>query len=203
VRAARAEATRTRIVEAAAAAFGANGFSGTTLSAVAGAAGVSVETIYLRVGGKPELLDAALDLVVAGDAEPVAVADREDFARLATGDLATRLAYAAEITARDLTRASGVIRAYREAAATDDVMAARWRHTEQRRRRTVVAGFALVLGRPPSETEADAVWAIAGPEVWDKLRLERRWSRRRYEEWIAEMFAVIGGVSRPSAAGGG
>ncbi len=63
IRRAQAAATRATIVEAAARAFSARGFSKTPVSAIAREAGVSVQTLYDSVGGKRDLLLAVLDRI--------------------------------------------------------------------------------------------------------------------------------------------
>lgn len=59
-------ATRRRMVRAAYEQFCANGYAGTTIAAVAAAAGVAVPTIYYTFGTKASLLDAALGGAIIG-----------------------------------------------------------------------------------------------------------------------------------------
>ncbi len=68
--------TRRRILEKALGSFTEHGYPGTTLAAVAAAAGVSVQTVYNVVGGKPALLKAVYDTTLAGDDSPVPMAER-------------------------------------------------------------------------------------------------------------------------------
>ena len=70
-RAMQAAQTRGDVLAAAIRLFTAAGWAGTTISAVAAAAGVSVETVYSGFGSKKGLLRAAMDVAVVGDAEPV------------------------------------------------------------------------------------------------------------------------------------
>ncbi|MEE3703884.1 helix-turn-helix domain-containing protein, partial [Pasteurella multocida] len=62
----RAAERRTRVVETARALFGQRGFSGTTVAAVAGEAGVSPETIYKSFGGKAGLVRSIWQDALAG-----------------------------------------------------------------------------------------------------------------------------------------
>ncbi len=73
--------TRAAVVEAATALFGENGWAGTGMRDVARAVGVAVETVYSNFGSKAELLLAALDVAVVGDAQQVPLAERPEFAR--------------------------------------------------------------------------------------------------------------------------
>src|SRR5215510_13295482 len=82
LRAAQARQTRRSIVSAAARLFVEDGFGTTTIDAVADAAGVSRKTVFTAVGGKVALLKLALDWAVAGDDEPIPLADRPEIARL-------------------------------------------------------------------------------------------------------------------------
>ena len=65
-RADKALATRRRMVNAAYDQFCANGYLGTTITAVAKGAGVAVPTIYYTFGTKARLLDEALGAAIAG-----------------------------------------------------------------------------------------------------------------------------------------
>ena len=57
---------------------------------VARAAGVSVETVYASFRSKGDLLMAALDVAVVGDAGPVPLDQRPEFAALGSGTLRQR-----------------------------------------------------------------------------------------------------------------
>jgi AcrR family transcriptional regulator len=71
-----ARATRRRIVDAARELFVEQGYARTTIDAIAARAGVSRKTVFTAVGGKVEMLKLAWDWTLAGDDEPVAMADR-------------------------------------------------------------------------------------------------------------------------------
>jgi AcrR family transcriptional regulator len=86
LRAAQAEQTRRSIVSAAARLFVDEGYGATTIDAVAQSAGVSRKTVFTAVGGKVDLLKTALDWAVAGDDQPVAVADRPEVRELLAMD---------------------------------------------------------------------------------------------------------------------
>jgi AcrR family transcriptional regulator len=66
--AARAQATRERVVAAAAPLFVAHGYLDTTMAELAAAAGVAVQTLYLAFGGKAAVLRAVWD--AAGPERP-------------------------------------------------------------------------------------------------------------------------------------
>jgi AcrR family transcriptional regulator len=67
----RARATRGRITKAAYALFCERGYSGTTMSDIAEAAGVAVQTVYFVFHTKSELLSRTYDFAVLGEDEPL------------------------------------------------------------------------------------------------------------------------------------
>src|SRR3954451_20182770 len=74
--------TEQRILAAASELFVADGYAATTMAAVASRAGVAVQSLYLRFGGKLQVLRAALDAAIVGDTAPVPLLERDWFARL-------------------------------------------------------------------------------------------------------------------------
>src|SRR5690242_12905799 len=67
---------RRAVVLAARELFERNGFRATTIAAIASKAGVSGESVYGGFGSKAALATAVFDDAIAGDDEPVSVADR-------------------------------------------------------------------------------------------------------------------------------
>src|SRR5829696_2767864 len=112
LRADQALQTRKRIVDAAAGLFADRGYTGTTIDAVAAAAGVSRKTVFDAVGGKAQLMKLAYDFAIVGDDKPVALNDRAEIADVfAEPDPAKQLAmYAALVVAID-RRISAIWRA--------------------------------------------------------------------------------------------
>ena len=90
--------TREAIVAAAIDRFGAHGWAGTTLGAIAERAGVSVETIYATFGSKKALLKSAMGVAIVGDTEEVPLAERTEWLRMGEGTLDERLQAAATLT---------------------------------------------------------------------------------------------------------
>src|ERR1700735_929850 len=75
-RRAQAQARRLAVVLAARDLFERDGFRPTTIAAIAERAGVSAESVYKSFGTKVAVAKAVFDLVIAGDEEPVPVAQR-------------------------------------------------------------------------------------------------------------------------------
>jgi AcrR family transcriptional regulator len=86
VRDEQSRATRRRIVDAGGELFVAHGYVPTTIDAIAERAGVSRRTVFTSVGSKAVVLKLAFDWTLAGDDEPVAIADRPEVQRMMAGE---------------------------------------------------------------------------------------------------------------------
>ncbi len=178
--------TRAAVVNAAGRLFGENGWAGTGMRDVARAAGVAVETVYANFGSKAELLMAAVDVAVVGDAEAIPLAERPGFAALGRGPRAERARAAAALTGGINERTYKPWKALREGAGADHELAKRLSEGQQRRRVDVERAARLVAARPVSETERDGLWAVVGTEVYELLVEQAGWSQARYEKWLAD-----------------
>jgi AcrR family transcriptional regulator len=180
--------TRAMVLAAAARLFGERGWAATGMRDVARAAGVSVETVYASFGSKSDLLLAAIDLAVVGDAVPVPLNQRPEFAALGSGTRRQRARAAARLVTGVNQRTAGVVLALKEAAASDPELAERLREREQRRRINVEQGMTLAAGRTVTEEEADGLWAVLAVEVYQLLTGLRGWTPRQYEDWLADVI---------------
>ncbi len=180
--------TRTLVVAAAARLFGERGWAATGMRDVARAAGVAVETVYAGFRSKGDLLLAAIDVAVVGDAAPVPLDQRPEFTALGSGTRRQRAHATARLVTGINQRTAGVILALREAAASDAELARRMREREQRRRVNVEQGAALVAGRAVTAEEVDGLWAVLAVEVYQLLTEFRGWTPRQYEDWLADVI---------------
>jgi AcrR family transcriptional regulator len=187
----RAEDTRATVLAAATRLFSERGWAGTGIRDVAREAGVSVETVYAAVGTKATLLEQALDVAIVGDDEPVALPERPEFAALADGDLAARVEAAARLNAATHARTAGLLRALREGAGREPALAARLTGARDGNRATLIAGAALVAGRPLGADEGDGIWAVLSPEVFELLTGSAGWSTERYRRWLADTLVRL------------
>lgn len=183
--------TRRAVVEAATRLFGERGWAATGMRDVARAAEVSVETVYANYRSKTELLMAAIDLAVVGDAEPVALADRPEFHALGQGSRAARLRAAAALLTDIHRRTAGVNLALREAASSDPQLDALMREREQGRRTNVEQGMALITGGQVDPRTCDAIWAVVDVGVYRMLVDLRGWSPQEYGDWIADVLSRL------------
>lgn len=152
-RAQQAAETRTAVLDAARELFAEHGWSATGMRDVARATGGSVETVYAHFGSKTDVLRAAIDIAVVGDAEPVPLAERQEFAALDRGGLRERAA-AARLTRVVYERTYDLDKALREGAHGTTDLAARVRDAEPRRRHDVERAAALVADRTLTHVNA-------------------------------------------------
>ena len=180
--------TRASVLDAAMLLFADRGWAGTGMRDVAREAGVSVETVYANFPSKSELLMAAIDVAVVGDAEPVSLDQRREFTALGQGGREQRARAAARLVTGIHRRTAGVNLALREAAASDPEAARRLREGEQRRRTNVEQGASLVAGRAVTAEECDGLWAVTDVEVYRLLTDLRGWTAEQYETWLADVI---------------
>lgn len=166
-----------------------DGYHATTVRAVAERAGVSTETVYKTFGGKPGMVKALWDITLAGDDEPVPMGDRPQTREiLRTGELGEKLRlYAAFV--RGIHERIAALFALLTQAGPEVVEVL---ETAERERLTGVTAFVTHLGEagalgPAADPAhlADALWALAGPQLYTQLTAGRGWSAGAYEEWLA------------------
>ncbi|WP_029113957.1 TetR/AcrR family transcriptional regulator [Mycobacterium sp. URHB0044] len=192
LRAAQAADTRQSIVAAAARLFIADGYGRTTIDGVAESAGVSRKTVFSAVGGKVELLKSALDWAVAGDDEPIAIADRPAIrALLALEDPAALLAGWVRALVEIDVRAASLLHALEVAADGDDDarrLIDEYRAQRLAGARAVVKRLATLDALSENMSRADATdvaWLATDPLLFDRLVRSRGWSVGKFERWLA------------------
>jgi len=185
-----AAATRQVIVDAALGLFEAQGWTATTLPAIAATAGVSVDTIYATFGTKSALFLATVHVAIVGDDQDVAMADRADFARLGRGGRTERLRTGVRYTMDVYRRSVPILRALREAAASDAAARERCAQYDHDRHELIGAGMTLIVGRAASTELVDSVWALVSPEVHSHLIDGRGWTEQQVEDWFVDLTQV-------------
>jgi len=190
---------RSRILTAAGELFLDRGYLGTTLAAIAAAAGVSVQTVYNVVGGKPAVLKAVYDVALAGDDEPVPMADRPIYQAIATAPDAERcLVLYASLVRQIAERTTALVRMARAQAATGDRDLTEYLKTidtELEFGARYMAGhldekYGLRAGLG-TDAAADILWSINGSDLAHRLVNERGWSWDRYEAWLASTLLAV------------
>ena len=188
--------SRERVVAAAAALFAQNGYTATTIDAIAGAAGVAVQTVYSAVGGKPALILAVVSSAIAGDESLTPLLDRGWVAKLRqeTDPRRQIQILAAEQTAA-APRIVPVWLAMRTAASTDPEVAQTWQQSMAIKYETQLAMVRAIrrADLKPGLTypqAADLLWTLASPETYDLLVLQRGWPAGRFTRWLADALAA-------------
>ena len=192
-----AQENRARVLGAARARFLADGYTATTIPAVARDAGVSVQTVYKAFANKAGLLKAVFDVAVTGDDQPIPVAEREQIKHIqAEPDPRTKLRMYSEYFVQGAQRAAAVGLLARGAASGDPAASAVWDQI-QRQRLTGMGQFASHLhagGHLPAgitvEEARDILWTFTSPELWDLLVIQRGWTSARYGHWLADMLTA-------------
>lgn len=210
----RAIATRARIASAARDLFVQDGYTGTTIRAVARAAGVGEQTVYYSYPTKAELLVGCLDHAVDGvDRIPgQALADlaRRPWVRaaLAQPSAEQRLFLHVRGLAELLGRSAPVLEVVRGACGHEAVIAEAWQQDEARRRdvhHVLVSSYLPARAgehRPADVDEAvDVVTVVLGPETWNSLVGRRSWSSLAWARWahrtlVAELLADGAGTAQ-------
>jgi AcrR family transcriptional regulator len=178
------------VVAAATALFQRRGYAATTVRAVAGQAGVSVQTVEAQFRSKPRLLKACIDVAIAGDDEEVPVLERDWARRAETATSPSELlTVVAGVIGPAQERSAGLVLAVLEGAASDEGLAGL--ASEMVRQRRITAAWVIrQLGRtgPLRTTERESVetlWTLMDPAIHARLVRQLGWSRTRYERWFA------------------
>jgi AcrR family transcriptional regulator len=195
---ARTRLARKAVIDAAKTLFLENGYAATTMDAISTASGVPSATVYRLFPSKLRLLQALFNSVlhegaVAPDGMPAAAPDHPRLADLlAAQDPREQVAVFAGIAREVLSAGAQVYPILVTAAGSDpqaaDLLAAYIRTRELgqgRLARSLADRGALRPGL--SERDADdIVHALASPDVYRLLVIDRGWSPRRYESWLAQ-----------------
>jgi AcrR family transcriptional regulator len=186
-----ARENRRAVLDVARRRFLAEGYAATTVNQIATDAGVSVETVYKAFGNKPGLLKAVFDVAVAGDDEPVALADRDFIARIeAEPDPSQKIELFAQHLCETMPRVALVQLLARDAAAADAGAAGVYAQTrtEMLTGMTMFARSLHKTGRlrVGANEARDVLWTYFSPEIYELVVLERGWSVRRYGRFLAE-----------------
>jgi TetR/AcrR family transcriptional regulator, regulator of autoinduction and epiphytic fitness len=193
----RAGQTRQRILEAAADLFTAQGYAATTMQQIAERADVAWQTVYAVFGTKAAVLSAVFDVAVAGDDEPVSVAERPFVQEIrAAAEPREKAAIFARHLRESAARTADIMSVIDSAAATDPDVSELWRTLVGQgvRGMTLAAtGFRDQGVLRPDLTvarAADILWLYVGPWAYRVLVTERGWTPDEYEEWLARTLYV-------------
>ena len=187
-----ARARRLAVVQAARELFETGGFRQTTIAAIAKRAGVSSESIYKTFGTKAALAKAVFDLELAGDDEPVPIAERPAIQAIRDEpDVRRKITMFAEGLAQRHARSAAVQILIRDGRHVDDSLAPVWAALQ----REGLTGM-TALGRHLLDTGQlregltieqvrDILWNYLAIDAYERLVLIQGWSQQRYSNWLA------------------
>jgi len=205
----RGAATRRRVAEAAAGLFVAQGYAGTSMQAIADAAGVHVQTVYLAFGTKAAVLAEAAAVRVAGAEDAATPPPERRWVRalFAEPDPRRQLALFVQEHRQVWGRYARLLAVIRGAALSDPEVAALLAHVEHGRYEApqhimpaLAAKGALRVGLTP-ERAADMAYALSAPEVYLQLVDDRGWTPEEYERWLVDLLCARILRSAPGPAG--
>jgi AcrR family transcriptional regulator len=185
--------TRQAILAAARALFVHQGYVATTIDQIAHAADVSKPTVFASVGNKRAIIKQLRDLAIAGDEEPVALAQRPWFKEaLDEPDPRQSLQLHARNIVRLHQRAADLAEVLRSGAGADPELRALWQTAETERRLDAATIIDALLHRAPlkagldREGAVDILWILASADNFQRLVRAQHWSTQRYEQWLAQ-----------------
>ncbi len=191
-------ATRQRIVEAARALILERGYRATTIGAIAAEAGVNTDSVYELVGRKPMVLRELIEQAISGTDHEV-VAEERDYVKAirAEADPARKLAIYARAVCKTHTRMAPLFLALRDASSTEPEALEVWHEISERRaanmRKLVkdLKGAGGLRRGLSIDQAADIVWAMNSAELFVLLTIERGWSLKRFERWLADSWCRL------------
>jgi AcrR family transcriptional regulator len=199
-----AEETRRAIVEAARGLFTERGYAGTTIAAIARAAGVAAETVYASFGNKRAVLARVVGVQVVGDHERVPLSDRPSVLGIIQERDQRKQIRLLTRQLREIHERLGPVWRIMRAAEQDDPDIATLVQEGLRGRLGGMSQFVVALHSNGALREgvtlskaAETVWAIGSSEMHRLLTVDRGWPAEKYEAWLAE---VLGRFLLPESA---
>jgi AcrR family transcriptional regulator len=188
-----ARRNRNAILDAAQHRFLLQGYAATTVTAIAGDAGVSVETIYKSFGGKAGLVTAIWQRGLAGQG-PVPAPQRSDRMSSALTDPRAIIANWGTLATEVTPLVAPILLLIRAAAATDADMASLLADTDAQRRTRMrhnarVLKAHLRAGLTLSSA-TDILWTYSSPDLYDLLVLRSGWSMQRYSRFLVDSMTA-------------
>ena len=192
-----AEATRRAIVEAATRLLMTQGYTGTTMEAIAREADVATITIYNIFSSKPKVVEAAIHAAVMGSGAPTPLLQQPGpRAVLEAGDQRRQIRGFAADMGGIMQRVAPLFEAMRTGADADPVIAALRRDLLARRLGGMRAFAGAVMRNGPLrngmllEAAAETVWALSSPDLHQLLTLQLGWDDATYVTWLDAVLAA-------------
>lgn len=188
-----AAATRRAILGAAQRLFEQQGYAATTMEAIASEAGVALKTVYIGFTTKSGVLRALWDLLLKGDENESAVAERPWYREVVEEtDPERKLRLNARNSRVVKLRIAGVLEVIRDAAPVDADIAALWELIQTDfydNQRVIVEALHKTKSLRPGLDIAratDILWTLNHPDLWLLLVGRRGWTPEQFEKWFGD-----------------
>ena len=205
LRQAQVSQTEERIVAAATELFLGDGYTATTLEAVARRARVGARTVYLRFGTKAALFKRVIDVAIVGDTLPVDVLGRDwTQAALTAPTAAERIAASAAVSRQIMERTGALFAVAQQAAAVEPLIAEAWQQGREQSRYVNAVFWTRMADDGLLDPGVDLDWLIdtssilAAAETYLLITRMLGWDLDAYQEWLATT-----GIRCAARAGGG
>ena len=185
------------MIDAARALFLERGYVATTIDAISERSDVPAPTVYRLFSSKLGILHALLDTSIAGDDQPVPVQQRPNVAALyAESDPGKLLTAFVGVAVAINTRSNDLYRILSSAAMSDPAAAELFASYQRQRAegqgrvaRSLARTRALRSGLRERDA-ADLIHALASPELYRLLVVDRGWPIDRYERWLVSTLTA-------------
>ena len=188
-----AAATRREILAAAQRLFENDGYSTTTMAAIAEEAGVALKTVYVVFETKAGVVRALWNMLLRGEDDDRPIAEQAWYREvLAEPDPRRQLQLNARNSRVAKERLGPMFDVLRSAAAGEPEIAGLWERIQSEyhaNQRAIVQSIARKRSLRPGlrpDRAADLLWAINNPDTWQLLVVRRGWSPAAFERWSAE-----------------
>jgi hypothetical protein len=182
------------------------GYTATTIEQIAERAGVSKPTVFASVGSKKRLLKELLDIALAGDEQPIAVAERPWYQKvLHEPDRWRCLHLYAGIIVAMHERFADLDEVLKAGAASDSELQELWRASEDQRRTgaSIIVDAVMQKGKLKANltrnTAIDLVWFLNSSEPFRRFVRQCAWDPKHYEKWLGDTLCAQLLPNRPSA----
>jgi AcrR family transcriptional regulator len=172
--------------------FERDGYRPTKIAAIAARAGVSAESVYKGFGTKAAVAKAVFDTALAGDDEPVPVAERPAMQAMRDEpDVRRKIAMYAGGLAQRQARSARVQILIRDGRHVDDSLSPIWAklHDEGLAGMTMLGRHLLGSGQLRDgiglEEVRDVLWNYLAIDTYERLVLSQGWPLERYSHWLA------------------
>jgi AcrR family transcriptional regulator len=191
--------TQRRILEAAQELFARDGYTATTMNAIADHAGVAVQTVYASTRSKRDILKKIIDLAVSGRQEQVPVVASSRWSDIVReGDPRLRLGLFARLHGEICDREAPAFAIMADAAGSDAEIRSllhgmsERRYQDQHRLAESLSEDGHLRGDLPTDRAADIIWTLASERTYLALVQARGWSSPDYQDWLtAQLIAVL------------